>query len=202
MVLIEAEGEVEHHRHVKRDLFGDGEDGSGDDDVVAALDGRHSAEPTLRGGGRDDDVGPCHFKTAESDGCDDGDAGFDPHGRGRGADKDFEDELVEEVDEDGDVEATEAGQEAGFFAKVANGCADFSSDGFLLDEEELRLGGGRFLRDFLVSGEERSVGLIGISGLDGEGGSRGGFDHSEGCYDGTIGVADLLIESVREATVT
>lgn len=61
--------------HVDSSLFGNSEDGGGDEDVPDCSPGMNATEPGPAARVGNDDVGPRHLNTAEHEACKDGDEG-------------------------------------------------------------------------------------------------------------------------------
>ena len=61
--------------HVDSSLFGNSEDCGGNEDIPDSSPGGDTAVPGLGARVGDDDVGPDHLETAESDACENGDEG-------------------------------------------------------------------------------------------------------------------------------
>lgn len=87
-------------------------------------------EPAGGSWSADDNVSPGHFETAEDDSRSDCDNGPSNHSAGSEADEEAEEELVNEVGDGSDLEATKTRPWTGFLTKVTNCCADSGSDGF------------------------------------------------------------------------
>lgn len=126
---------VERDGHVQRDLLCDGIHHCWKNDIPAALGRGNATEPAGDSRSTDDDVGPGHFETAENYSCSNCDDGLSDHSTGNEANKEAEEDLVDEVGDDSDLEATETRPWAGFLTEMFNCCADSGSDGFRFNEE-------------------------------------------------------------------
>ncbi len=174
-------------------LFGNSEDGGGDEDVPNRSPGWDTAEPALVARIGDDDVGPGHLETAEGDTCKDGDERTSHRvGDDVGAEE-ADDGTVEKLVDKCDVDTTETSERACLGADMLDGGAYFRGDGLLFHEEEVGFDKFGLLR-VLVFGEERAVGFIGVGVFGLEGCGCGSLDHGEGGYDIAIGVGDLIAE--------
>lgn len=91
------------------------------------------------------------------------------------------------------METAETGERAFLGAEVLHGCADFGSDGFLFNEEEVGFN-ELCLLGLLVLGNERGVDFVGVGKLGFEGCGGGSFDHGESGYDIAVGVGNLTRE--------
>lgn len=129
--------EKENLWHVDRSLFGNSEDGGGNDDVPDSSPGWDPFEPALVARFGNDYVGPGHLKTAEHDACEDGDEGASDGVADDAGAEEADDGAVEELVDYRYVDTADTGKRASLCADVLDGGAQCRGDGLLLDEEEI-----------------------------------------------------------------
>ena len=172
-------------------MFGNSEDGCGNEYVPDGSPGGDTAKPALVTRFGDDDVGPGHLKPAECDACEDSDEGAGDWVADDPGAEEADDGAVEKMVDNRDVETAETRERTCFGAKMLDSRAYFGGDGRLLDKEEVgfdNLG----LVGFLVLGEERRVGFIGVGILGFESCGGRSLDHGQARHNIAIGITDLV----------